>query len=239
MTSFGAAVAIAAAVWMLVPSARDLRARGLAAGRSGRASDQNWHRLARAAFRRLRLGWGPAARRRAAAHRARTIQALGALSSELQSGRPALAALASAGGSPSAWPVTAAAARLGEDVAAALLVDARDAAVLAQLAACWRVSTATGTGFSAAVARLAQSARTAEDVRVNLEGQLAGPRATARMLALLPLVGIGFGVMLGSDPLSWLLTTPPGLGCLIAGAALTVLGTVWTGRIAAGVERLL
>ena len=60
-------------------------------------------------------------------------------------------------------------------------------------------------------------ARSSEDVRVDLEGQLAGPRATARMLALLPLVGIGFGMMLGSDPLSWLLGTTPGRLCLPGG----------------------
>jgi tight adherence protein B len=59
------------------------------------------------------------------------------------------------------------------------------------------------------------------------------------MLALLPLVGIGFGMMLGSDPLAWLLGTTPGRLCLLAGLVLTAAGTLWTGRIAARVERLL
>lgn len=137
------------------------------------------------------------------------------------------------------WPTTAAAIRVGEDVAKALARDARERPALHYLAACWEVSATTGTGFAAAVTRLAASARAAETVRVDLEGELAGPRATARMLALLPLIGLGFGLVLGSDPLSWLLTTVPGLACLTTGLALTALGAVWTGRIAAAVERLL
>ena len=86
---------------------------------------------------------------------------------------------------------------------------------------------------------LAATARAAEDVRVDLEGQLAGPRASARLLAGLPFVGIAFGMMLGSDPLAWLLTSLPGRACLLVGLVLTALGTWWTGRIAQRVERLL
>ncbi len=235
MTTLLAGVAIAGATWLLVAPVRVERARALV----GRSRRHPLATLTEQARRRLRLGVGPAARRRRALHRARIIQALAALSSELQAGRAPAAALVSAGGTPSAWPLATTAARLGEDIAAALAVDARDTSVLLHLAACWRVSAATGTGLGAAVARLADSARRAEDARVNLEGQLAGPRATARMLALLPLVGLGFGIMLGSDPLTWLITTLPGIGCLIGGVGLTALGTVWTARIAAGVERLL
>jgi tight adherence protein B len=87
--------------------------------------------------------------------------------------------------------------------------------------------------------QVAASARAAEDVRVELEGQLAGPRATARVLAALPLVGLGLGIMLGSDPLSWLLTTVPGRLCFGTGAVLTTVGMWWTSRIALSVERRL
>ncbi len=137
------------------------------------------------------------------------------------------------------WPSADGAVRLGGDVAQALVMDARRDPVLAHLAACWRVGAESGSGLAAAVARLAATARAAEDVRVDLEGQLAGPRATARLLAVLPGVGIAFGMMLGSDPLAWLLTSTPGRLCLLAGLALTAIGTWWTGRIARRVERLL
>ena len=182
---------------------------------------------------------GPAARRRQARQRLRVIQALSALASELTSGQPPAVALAHCGGEPSAWPAAAHAALMGDDVAASLTIDAVRHPVLRQLAACWQVAVDSGAGLAAAVSALAASSRQAEDVRVQLEAELAGPRATARTLAMLPLVGIGFGVMMGADPLGWLVGSPPGLLCLTAGLALTGLGTWWTGRIAARVESML
>lgn len=186
-----------------------------------------------------RVGIGPASRRRRSQERMRVVQALGALAAELQAGQPPLAALDSAGGRPCVWPRALAAARLGEDVSTALTADADEHAVLRQLGACWQVAARSGSGLAPAVAQLAVSARAAEDVRVHLEGQLAGPRATARMLTVLPFVGLGFGVMLGADPVGWLISTPFGWACLAGGLTLTALGSWWTGRIAVAVERML
>ena len=186
-----------------------------------------------------RIGLGPASRRRRALERLRVIQAVGALAAELEAGQSPRGALARVGGEPSVWPTAAGAVRLGGDVADALVADGARDPVLAHLAACWRVGAESGTGLAAAVARLAATARAAEDVRVDLEGQLAGPRATARLLGALPAVGIAFGMMMGSDPLAWLLTSVPGRACLLAGLVLTAAGTWWTGRIASRVERLL
>lgn len=233
MTALIGAVLVGLAAWWVLPPRRGGHVLGSAEphGPRGEPARRAWHRV--------RASLGPAARRTAARERARTVQALGALAAELEAGQPPLTALLSSGGEPSVWPATAAAIRLGEDVAGALRHDASARPVVRQLAACWTVSTVTGTGFAAAVARLAAAARDAESVRVDLEAELAGPRATARLLALLPLVGLGFGMMLGSDPLAWLLSTGPGLVCLTLGLSLTVLGAVWTGRIAASVERLL
>lgn len=186
-----------------------------------------------------RADLGPASRRRRAQERQRVVQALGALAAELEAGQLPRVALTRAGGHPSVWPATLAAVQMDGEVAAALGMDARKHDLLRQLAACWQVGAETGAGLAASVSRLASAARAAEDVRVDLEGQLAGPRATARMLALLPLVGIGFGVMLGSDPLAWLLGSMSGRLCLLGGVLLMAIGMWWTGRIAAAVERLL
>ncbi len=234
MRTLIAAVVVAVATWLLIPPWSSERAGVLGhEQRSANPSRWVWMRD------RLRLGFGSAARRRAARERARTVQALGAFAAELESGQAPTSALLAAGGEPCVWPTAAAAVRLGEDIAGALTNDARVRPAVLPLAACWSVSVSTGTGFAAAVSRLASSARAAEAVRVDLEGELAGPRATARLLALLPVIGVGFGVMLGSDPLAWLLTTGPGVLCLISGAGLTALGAAWTARIAASVERLL
>lgn len=182
---------------------------------------------------------GPAARRRRMQGRIRVVHALGALAAELQAGQVPSAAVRRCAGMPQVWPEAAAASATGGDIADALDRDAAQAPALRHLAACWRVAADSGGGLAASIDRLAASARVAEDVRVELEGQLAGPRATARTLAVLPIVGIGFGVMLGADPLAWLLGSTPGRLCLLTGISLTGVGMWWTGRIATSVERLL
>jgi tight adherence protein B len=162
-----------------------------------------------------------------------------ALAAELRAGQPPSAALLISAGSPPVWPSTLAALRLDSDIPEALRVDAQAHPVLRSLAACWEVGSASGSGLAAAVHRLAEASRAAEEVRGELEVQLAGPRATARTLATLPLIGLLLGVLMGADPVGWLLGSALGLGCLAGGAVLTGLGILWTSRIAAGVERQL
>ncbi len=235
-----AAALVVAALLVLTARGGDERARLVTAPPDRDSSALQPATVARLGARLARqVGIGPASRRRRARERLRVVQALGALAAELQAGQPPLAALDSAGGVPCVWPRALAAVRLGEDVGAALADDAAEHAVLRQLAACWQVAAQSGSGLAPAVSQLAGSARTNEDVRVHLEGQLAGPRATARMLAVLPFVGLGFGVMLGADPVGWLTSTPFGWACLVSGLGLTALGSWWTGRIAATVERML
>ena len=107
---------------------------------------------------------------------------------------------------------------------------------LARLAACWRAAADSGAGLAASVERIASSARADEEVHWALEAELSGPRATARTLALLPVLGIGLGMLLGSDPLGWLLGTGLGHLCLVGGIAFSGAGVWWTRRIAHSVE---
>ena len=175
-------------------------------------------------------------RQRSAARRA-AIEALGRLSAELSAGTPQQRALVIAG--EHVWPAACGAVRFDGDVAEALRQDARRMPLIAPLAACWAVSAQQGSGLSFLITHMAEQARIAEDIRVQLEAQLAGPRATARILMLLPLFGIAMGMMMGVNPLAWLLGTPVGIACLLAGVALTALGYWWTSRIVQRVERLL
>lgn len=186
-----------------------------------------------------RLTMGPVARRQRAASRAKTIRALSGLAAELEAGQLPGSALVRAGGPSPPWPRAIAAVHAAGDVAGAIELDAQGTALLRHLAACWRVAERSGAGLAASVTRLAVSARAAEDIRASLEGQLAVPRATARMLAVLPLIGVGFGILLGADPVGWLCGTPAGRGCLAGGVVLTLTGLWWTGRIASAVERQL
>ena len=223
--------------WLVVSPARDVRAVAVVRRLAGRRWLQGVVGWATSAVGTA--GFGPASRRLRARQRMRAVRALGALAAELEAGQPPHLALERSGGSPCVWPATVAAVHMGGDAVAGLGLDSRGHPVLRQLAACWQVGSESGAGLADAVGRLASGARAAEDVRVDLEGQLAGPRATARMLAMLPVVGVGFGMMLGSDPLAWLLGSTPGRACLVSGIALTALGMWWTGRIALRVERLL
>ena len=66
---------------------------------------------------------------------------------------------------------------------------------------------------------------------------LEPPRATARLLALLPVFGLLLGTGIGADPWGFLVGTPVGVGCLAAGCALGLAGLTWVERLADGAER--
>ncbi len=165
------------------------------------------------------------------------IAALGNLAADLSSGMPQQQALIATG--EGIWPAACAAVRLNGDIASALRQDSLRVPMLAPLAACWAVSENQGSGLAISVTRMTEQARIAEDIRVQLEAQLAGPRATARILMLLPAFGIAMGMLMGVNPLGWLLGTLPGLMCLFAGLSLAGLGYWWTSRIVSRVEALL
>jgi len=220
MSMLLAAGALATACWLAIPQQRTVP------GHVQPLSPRRWQ-----------MPFGIGARNRGVQRRAAAIGALSALAADLRAGQPAMTALERAG--PHVWPHAAAAVRLGGDIGTALHLDAKRTPTLAGLAACWAVTAHTGSGLATALTRLADAARIDEDVRVQLEAQLAGPRATARMLGFLPLVGLLLGIVLGADPVRWLLGDPIGVLCLIAGIGLTTLGLLWTGRIARNVEQLL
>lgn len=203
----------------------------------GRDTSVSWpRRLVPAVRKRL-----PGGRTRANRRRAQVIEAIGALAAELRAGQPVRTALVRAFQDDQVAPRAVAAARWGGDVATALAEDADDVQqpVLRSLGACWGVAEGSGAGLAAAVERLVVTARASEAVRMQLQAHLAAPRATARMLAGLPLIGVLMGIALGGDPLAWLTSTSIGVVCLTAGIGLTLLGLWWTKRISARVERLL
>lgn len=59
---------------------------------------------------------------------------------------------------------------------------------------------------------------------------LAGPLATARLLAWLPAGGLGVGMLLGADPVGLLLSPGAGTVLLVVGALLALAGHRWTRR---------
>lgn len=189
-----------------------------------------------AAGRRVRRRQALAVER--AAERSRAVEACAVLSAELRAGRsPADALLAAAevatGPCRASLSSAAGTARLGGDVAAALRPAPATAVpdVLRSLAACWTVCSGTGSGLASAVARLEEGLRADQAQRRAVAAELAGPRATAGLLAVLPAGGLLMAGGLGADPLHVLLSTPVGLVCLTAGLLLDAAGLWWTGRL--------
>lgn len=187
---------------------------------------------------------------RAAADRAAAaVCALcGTVAGDLRAGRPPHAALADALEAAD-WlrtPALAGAARLvlsaarfGGDVGHALRAAARlgsGLSGLAAVAACWQVAVDGGAGLAEALDRVAMALRAEADRADDLRAQLAGPRSTAVLLALLPAFGLVLGTALGAAPAKVLLHTPVGMMCLVSGVFLEWAGLAWTARIVRAAE---
>ncbi|GAA1021535.1 hypothetical protein Aple_073330 [Acrocarpospora pleiomorpha] len=191
-----------------------------------------WWMLRRPWFRRAR----PA--KEAAQWRIASIELCQGIVAELTAGRTPGDALARAISSievpdPAALKPVAAVARDGGDIAAALLGAAPPAGGegLVRLAACWQVSATVGGGLASLVERVASFLREMEAHRQDVSAQLAGPRATARLLAGLPALGLLMAAGLGMEPLPFLFGTPAGFACLLIGLTLDATGLWWTNRL--------
>lgn len=182
-------------------------------------------------------------RRRAAAEGAALVAALDILVGELRIGaHPVRAFDVAAQEAPGAVGVAlsgvAARARLGADVAAGLECAGVESALGAQwrrMAIAWRMAAEHGLAIGA-VMRAAQ-ADIVERQRfwTRVQAGMAGARATAAILAGLPVVGIVLGQFLGADPIAFLTGGGAGGWFLLAGVTLACTGLCWTDRI---IERL-
>jgi tight adherence protein B len=195
-----------------------------------------------ARVRRLR-GALRTGRREAAACRAAVVELCDGIAAELTAGQPPGTALVRAAEVLSGLPgVThvADAVRSGDDVAGALLRASRTPGCdgMRLLAGCWRIGVDRGGMLAAVIEGLADALRDEQAHREDVALQLAGPRATARLLAGLPLLGLAMAAALGARPLTFLLGSLPGGLCLGLGSGLDVLGLWWTRRLAAAAEKL-
>ncbi|BCJ58992.1 hypothetical protein Jiend_24140 [Micromonospora endophytica] len=96
-----------------------------------------------------------------------------------------------------------------------------------------RLADSTGAPLAELVERIEADARSTDRGLAAAAAQAAGARATAWLLAALPLGGIGLGYGIGVDPLEVLLHTPIGGSCAIVAVALQVVGLLWADRLGA------
>lgn len=183
--------------------------------------------------------WGrlprPGRRRGMVADQAAVLEVCDVLAAELAAGRPPGSALAAAAERWSPLVAAVEAVRLGADVPDALrrLADRHPGAGdLRWVAGAWQVSHRSGHGLASALERTAEGLRARRRTRRLVDSELASARATARLVACLPLAVLLMGSGAGSDPWTFLLTTPVGWACLAAGLTLIVLGLWWIERLA-------
>ncbi len=103
---------------------------------------------------------------------------------------------------------------------------------LAELGVAWEVAERTGASLGATLDALAERLAAVRAVRDVVTAELSAPRATGRLLAVLPAAGLLLGYSLGGDPLAFLTGSLPGQLSLAAGVALGCAGVFWTERIA-------
>jgi len=170
-----------------------------------------------------------------------------ATAAELRAGQPLAGALsAAARGAPftiaEALRPAVAVSRRGDaaDLAEVLRAAARAPGCdgLRSIAACWQVATSSGSTLAPAIDRVGDALQDDIDLRRDVRSLLAGPRTTMRLLAVLPAVGLLLGSAIGARPLSFLIGSPPGWGCLIGALLFDAAGIGWSRRIAAHAARL-
>ncbi|MEV6772628.1 hypothetical protein AB0N05_28725 [Nocardia sp. NPDC051030] len=173
----------------------------------------------------------------------RLLEGLEAVIGELRIGaHPSAAAEIAAqevgGEAGRAFAVSAARSRLGGSGAEGLRrPESVVATELTWIAEAWRVAEHHGL----ALAELLSAARLdllgRKRFRDRTRAALAGAHATATVLAMLPLLGIGLGQLMGAAPLRVLFT--PGIGTVLLplGAGLACTGLLWTDAITAKVLR--
>jgi tight adherence protein B len=182
------------------------------------------------------------ARRRRIDEAAALQSALDVLAGELRAGAHPVAAFETAATEvvddvAAALRAVAARARLGVDVGVGLRSAASESVVPSywnRLAVCWDMAHRHGL----AIALLMRTAQRDLVERARFESRvsagMAGARATAGVLAVLPVVGIALGQLVGADPLSFLFSGGVGGWLLAVGATLSCAGLLWSDRITAG-----
>ena len=166
--------------------------------------------------------------------RAEVARACAALAAQLRVGQVPGVALATAAGDHPVLCEARDAQDLGGDVVRVWRNQAQQAGFtgLLDLARAWQVAGRTGAPMSATLEQVAAALAAEQDLRAVVAGELSAPRATGKVMAVLPVCGVGLGYLLGGEPIDWLVGQPLGWACLLAGAVLACLGVLWIEALA-------
>jgi tight adherence protein B len=102
---------------------------------------------------------------------------------------------------------------------------------LASCANLLELSSQSGSSINEALTQVADKLMTRRNQEQLIATELASTKATVFVLAGLPIMGAGMGLMLGSDSISWLLGSSAGRVCLVLGIGLELVGWFWFTRL--------
>ena len=94
-----------------------------------------------------------------------------------------------------------------------------------------RMSESAGAPLATSLERAAEHAEERIDALLGRQSALAAPRATGRILSWLPLLGLGLGVLMGSDPVGVLTGSILGALTGMLGLGLAFAGRRWTAAL--------
>lgn len=94
-----------------------------------------------------------------------------------------------------------------------------------------RTSESAGAPLATSLERAAEHAEERIDALLGRQSALAAPRATGRILSWLPLLGLGLGVLMGSDPVGVLTGSILGALTGLLGLGLAFAGRRWTAAL--------
>ena len=94
-----------------------------------------------------------------------------------------------------------------------------------------RMSESAGAPLATSLERAAEHAEERIDALLGRQSALAAPRATGRILSWLPLLGLGLGVLMGSDPVGVLTGSLLGVLTGLLGLGLAFAGRRWTAAL--------
>lgn len=156
----------------------------------------------------------------------RVSLAVGLLAGELEAGAAPARALAAEGA-------------MGAEIARQVRDEhaGHDHDPLTRVALAWRVSERSGVPLGVLLARVRTDLADQRATDREVSAAVAGPQASATVLALLPLLGVALGSAMGGRPIAVLFDTPAGRLLLCAGVALDALGVWWTMRLIASARR--
>ena len=93
------------------------------------------------------------------------------------------------------------------------------------------LSSQSGSSVNEALTQVADKLMTRRNQEQLIASELASTKATVFVLAGLPIMGAGMGLMLGADSMFWLLRSSAGRVCLVLGIGLELVGWFWIKRL--------